>query len=130
MTTESLIDQFYNKLLNAKTPHLILGQIYKQLFQRDLQSKDWAQLGKLTNLYGKWVVLEAMLRASMQPNFDATSPWGYFHTICLSLSKESREDLEHLEKIKQLKEYTETLVSELMKEHKVKKIRGKEYLEN
>ncbi len=128
MTDESLINQYYTKLLESKTPHLVLGQIFKQIFSRDLQSREWAQLGKLTRIYGKWLVLEAFIRAGINQGFNSESPWGYFNSICLSISKEDRDSLEYLEKIRVVQQETAKLIEELEKPRRRLKLRESTFL--
>lgn len=127
--TDGLINEYYNQLLNSKSPHLVLAKIFRQLFSRELRKSEWGQLGKLTNLYGKWTVLEAMIRAAMNSNFLSDSPWGYFTSICITISKEDRESLENLERIRTLQLQTKKLVEELSKPNVKLKYRKEDYLE-
>lgn len=125
--TEGLINEYYDQLMKSKMPHLVLGKIFKQIFGRELRRNEWSQLGKLTNLYGKWIVLESFIRSAVNPNFDNTNPWGYFNAVCLSVSKESRDSLENLEQVRQLQKATQDLVAELTKPHGKVKTKKKDF---
>ena len=125
---ESLINTYYDKLLTSKTPTIVLASAFRDLFNRDLQKSEWSRIGKLVNIYGKWLVLESFIRASINTNFDTTSPWSYLSAICLNLSKDDKESLEELEKVRQLKEKTQNLLDELSKPTKKIKTRKRDYL--
>ena len=125
---EGLVNDYYERLLKTKTPNLVLASAFRDIFNRDLQKKDWPSLGKVINLYGKWTVLEAFIKAGINPSFDNTTPWGYINTICLNISKDSKENLEELEKVRQIKEKTQSLINELEKPHKPIKPRKRDYL--
>ena len=128
MQEQSLIEQYYTKLMSTSTPNLILASAFREIFNRDVKQTEFSRLGKLIKLYGKWTVLESFIRAGINPNFDSASPWNYLSAICLNISKESKENLEDLEKIRQIKEKTQKLLEELNKPSKKIKIRKREYL--
>lgn len=125
---DGLITQYYDRLLKTKNPSLVLSSAFKDIFNRELRPKEWSSLGKLINLYGKWIVLESFIKAGINPNFDNSAPWGYLNTVCLSISKDSKESLEELEKIRQVKEKTQSLINDLEKVHKPVKPRKKDFL--
>ena len=126
--TDSLIEIYYDKLMKTKTPNIILAGIFRELFNRDLKKSEWGQLGKFINLYGKFIVLEAFIRASINIGFDSSSPWGYFNSICLSISKENREYLDVLEDTRRIQKLTNDILEELNKPRNKIKYRKQDYL--
>ena len=125
---EGLITQYYDRLLKTTNPITVLSSAFREIFNRDLQKREFSSLGKLIRIYGKWVVFEAFIKAGINPNFDNSAPWGYLNSVCLSISKDSKESLEELEKVRQIKEKTQSLIEELEKPHKPIKARKKEFL--
>lgn len=116
MTEEGLINSYHDKLLKTSTPHLILATAFKDTLGRDLKKTEWAQLKKLINVYGKWIVLESMIRTAISTTFDNDkSPFGYLNAVCMSISKENLENLKVLERSRLQKEKTSIMLEELSK---------------
>lgn len=116
------INDYISKLAETDSPHLILAQIFKLLFEQEMQKNDWGMLRKKINIYGKWNVLEAFLRASGNTNFSVSSGkyWGYLNAILVSLVNEEVKDAEKNVESKLQIERTAELVKSLSKKHKIK----------
>jgi hypothetical protein len=118
---DGLINEYIAKLTDTKTPHLILASVYKSLFDKDLQAKDWPQLQRLIKIYGRWRVFESFLKASSNFKFDTTANvWGYFNAICVSLLEEEKQNSASIFKVQQEKELTQKILNDLGKRNKLK----------
>jgi hypothetical protein len=130
MTDEGVLNNYIEKLVNTDSPHLILASIFKVLFDRDLQAREWGQLRKMINLYGRWRLLEALLRAGSNQTFDPNGKncWAYFNTICISLIEDEKDLQESIFKCKRQKEDTQKLIEDLSTKREKIKIKDKTWL--
>lgn len=126
---DGLINEYVTKLTDTKTPDLILASIYRFLFDKDLQPRDWPQLKKLIRIYGRWRVFESFLKASNNFNFDtAQNVWGYFNAICISLLEEEKQNNASVFKVQKDKEETQKIIDALSSDRKKLKLKDKEWL--
>lgn len=103
---EITVEDYIKSLATTEKPYLILASVFKMLFKRELSQRDWGQLGRLINIYGRWRVLESFLKASVVEGFDPSGKnvWGYFSTICISSLEEDRKSEELLIKNRKIQE--------------------------
>lgn len=130
---EGLIDQYHDQLLaatRASEYHLILNQIFYKLFNRTFNKTESMGIGKLVNLYGKMVVFEAMIRASMVSTFNASrdsNSVGYLYKICQRIHEENKDSLKEVERVRQIKNETQDLLKELSKPQKKFKLKERDF---
>lgn len=123
--TNGLIDEYISRLAETEKPNLILAMVYRALFEREMQQKDWPQLGRLIKVFGRWRVFDAMLKASASPTFDATGNiWGYLNAICMSLVEVEKQSNVAVFKAEKDKQETLELIESL--QHRPKKLKTKD----
>lgn len=92
--SEGVVYKLQEDLASTETPHLILASIFSELFNRKFRTTEWARLGRLLKIYGRWIVLQAFLLSASNTTFDASkNPWGYFSTICINILNDDRENI-------------------------------------
>jgi hypothetical protein len=84
----------------------------------------------MINLYGRWRLLEALLRAGSNQTFDPNgkNTWGYFNTICIGLIGDEKDLQESIFKYKRQKEDTQKLIEDLSTKRDKIKIKDKTWL--
>lgn len=115
MKDDGLIPQYLEKLAKSDEPHYILASIYCTLFNKRMEPVDWGQLRRLINIYGRWIVLEAILRSSLAELDFGKNIWAYFNVVCVTLIGQQKESflIEKAaeDRLKETRDYIESLVN-------------------
>ncbi len=114
---ECIVDRYAKLLENAKNPQGVLGNMLGEIYELEQENRNYSFLGRLTKLYGKWRVFEAILRISTT-EIKPTEPgfWGYISTVCSNFAAEDRKTQEQATKGRMNKEQTVELLTELAQE--------------
>lgn len=65
--------------------------MYKELFGKQLVGADWGILQKYINLYGRWIVYEALIRTATASIDSTKSIWPYMNSVALALLEADRK---------------------------------------
>lgn len=84
-----IAQELYVKLVNTKveSQHLVLSNVFSEIFNRSLQSSEWGFLRRLMRLYGPEVVFWALLRSSNI--YDKGNPLAYVSRVCIGLLEDA-----------------------------------------
>jgi hypothetical protein len=84
---ENIVQDYYQKLIQSETPHLILASFYTALFDKELQNSEWGMLRRLIKLYGREVVFDALVRTASSTTVDTSkSLWPYVNSVAIGLT--------------------------------------------
>lgn len=127
---DGLINEYLSKLTETERPDLILASMIHTLFNYQMVQRDWPQLGRLVKIYGRWRMLEAVLKASNNTNFDmnGANAWGYFNAICMGILDDEKASDQSVFKAKKEKEETLELIESLKKRPAKIRLKDKTWL--
>lgn len=125
---DGIINTYIQSLDTSTRPHILIGEIYSSIFNRKMESRDYAQVGRLVKVYGRWRVLDALLRSSGVEINDEKGIWPYVNVVCASLVKEEQEASTSVFNAIKEREKTQKLIDSLKKRPEPFELRNKAWL--